>query len=56
MIRNSICFAVHKSNNLNCDLVSKIGNFMRSMSCSKKQKILHEERMIELFAGTPERR
>jgi len=49
MIRNSICFAVHKSNNLNCDLVSKIGNFMRNMSCSKKQKILHEGWMFELF-------
>jgi len=37
---NSICFAVHKRNNLNCDLVSKIGNFMRSMSCSRKRKFL----------------
>ena len=46
---NSIRFAVHKSNNLNCDLVSEIGNFMRSTSCSKKQKIFHEGRMFELF-------
>ena len=35
---NSICFAVHKSNSLNCNLVSKIGNFMRSMSCPKNEK------------------
>jgi len=48
---NSTCFAVHKNNNLNCNLVSKIGNFMRSMSCSQKRKILVEERMFndELF-------
>ena len=39
---NSICFVVHKSSNFNCKLVSKIGKFMRSMSYSKKRKILDE--------------
>jgi len=48
---NNLCFPVHKINNLNCNLVSKIGNFMRSMSCLQKRKIRHERRMFnnELF-------
>jgi len=37
-----VCFAVHKSSNFNCTLVSKIDNYMRSMSCSKKRKILQK--------------
>jgi len=39
-------FAVHKSSNFNCNLVSKISNLMRSMSSSKKQKIRDEGRMF----------
>jgi len=39
-------FAVHKSCNFNCNLVSKIGNLMRNMSTSKKRKILDEGRMF----------
>jgi len=37
---NSICFAVHKSSNFNCNFISKIGTLMRSMSAWKKQKML----------------
>jgi len=44
---NSICFAVHKSSNFNCNLVSKIVNFMRSMLCSKKRKIIDEGRVFK---------
>jgi len=42
---NSVCFAVHKSSNSNCNLVSQIGNFMGSMSYWKNRKIL-EGRMF----------
>jgi len=44
MIKN-ITFGVHESSSFNCNLVSKIDNFMRSMSCSKKWKILVEGRI-----------
>jgi len=43
---NSICFAVCNSSMFNCNLISTIGKFMRSMSCSKKRKILDEGRMF----------
>jgi len=43
---DSICFAVHKSSNFDCNLISKIGNFVRSMSASKKRKILDDGRMF----------
>jgi len=37
---SSVYCAVHKSGNFNGTLISKIGNFMRSVSCSKKTKVL----------------
>jgi len=44
---NSICFVLHKNSNFNCNLVSKIGKFMQSMSCSKKRKILDKGRIFK---------
>jgi len=43
----SICFAVHKSSDFHCNLVSKIGKFMRSTPCSKKRKIIDEGAMFK---------
>jgi len=45
---SSACFAVHKISNFNGNLVSKIGNFMRSMSCSNKTKILEIISLLEV--------
>jgi len=42
---NSIWFAVRKSSNFVFHLVSKIGDFMRSMSCSRKLKVRDEGQM-----------
>jgi len=56
----SICFAVNKSSSFNCNLVGKIGNFLRSMSRSRNRRIL-ERRMfnyewfVKLFVVQNER-
>jgi len=39
--------SVHKSSSCDRNLVSKIGNFMRSMSCSKYQKNFDEGWMYD---------
>jgi len=52
---SSVCFAVHKISNFNGKLVSKIGNFMRSMLSSNKTKNFGNEvafKIISLFGST----